>query len=333
MVGRRRALQFLQLFLLLQPSALCLQLSSAAAAASAAADAAAPAFCPATPAAAKPPAQRLDLKSFKLQYPETCAGEDRHPSPCELVLAANRSFVDRTFYDLGGLMHFCVPANATPIVWPDGSPRSELRQDLHGLCPTHGACPQSDWRLSGPGRHNMVASLKVVRMNLVVPGGKGNDATGSGTGKDASVVIGQIHGDSSPTQHGKNSSEWEMILKLQFYQNAQTVCAHVKTAVDPRTGKADEIAAGPCANIKLGAMFGYNITMHKKRLTVIVTDHSSGKITVTADKYDYSFLAEEFLDGTGFYFKAGAYCGEDKHRLPSEGCEVAFASVNTTHTR
>ena len=323
-------LQQLLLLLRLLLSPPCLPIGRAAAAAATAA----PAFCPPAPAAATPPAQRLDLASFKLQYPETCAGKD-HPSPCEVELAANRSFVDRTFYDLAGLMHFCVPANATPIVWPDGSPRSELRQDLHGPCPTHGTCPQSDWRLSGSGRHNMVAALKVARMNLVVPsGGKGSfDATGGGESKDATVVIGQIHGDSSPTQHGKNSSEWEMILKLQFSQKAQTVCAHVKTAVDPQTGKADEIAAGPCAKIALGAMFGYNITMHEKRLTVLVTDHTSGAITTVADKYDYSFLTEEFLEETGFYFKAGAYCGEDKRRLPSEGCEVAFASVNTTHTR
>ena len=32
-----------------------------------------------------------------------------------------------------------------------------------------------------------------------------------------------------------------------------------------------------------------------------------------------------------FYFKAGAYCGDEARDLPSNGCEVHLLSINTTH--
>jgi hypothetical protein len=106
---------------------------------------------------------------------------------------------------------FCVPADGRPIVYPDGSPRSELRQ----LQP-------ADWALGGDsqsrkgergGVHRLSASLRVTRLS-----------------GDATVVIGQIHGDtgSSTPGVGKAYSEWEMLLKLQF-EHTGSVCAHVKT--------------------------------------------------------------------------------------------------------
>eukprot|EP00316_Scyphosphaera_apsteinii_P021495 CAMPEP_0119307172 /NCGR_PEP_ID=MMETSP1333-20130426/7738_1 /TAXON_ID=418940 /ORGANISM="Scyphosphaera apsteinii, Strain RCC1455" /LENGTH=164 /DNA_ID=CAMNT_0007310651 /DNA_START=463 /DNA_END=957 /DNA_ORIENTATION=- len=142
---------------------------------------------------------------------------------------------------------------------------------------------------------------------------------------DKSVVLGQIHGDSLPSGGVHSLSEWEMVLKLQF--SSAGVCAHVKTPVPIR-----EIIAGPCAPIHIGELFEYQVTMNEtKQLTVLVVHSGSGVSYKVADSYDYSFYSADFLQETRFYFKAGAYCGDDVLRLPSEGCSVELQRINTTH--
>lgn len=75
----------------------------------------------------------------------------------------------------------------------------------------------------------------------------------------------------------------------------------------------------------------YHVTMDEgSKLTVVVSDER-GASTVVADHYDYAFLPAEFRAGSSFYFKAGAYCGDDASRLPHYGCEVQFESVSTAH--
>ena len=182
------------------------------------------------------------------------------------------------------------------------------------MCPTHGACSH-DWRLAG--RHVLNATVKAVRFKI---------------GKGSTAVIGQIHGDSSSVEHGLNSSEWEMILKLEYSPDDGTVCAHVKTAVQAKTGRAGEIAAGPCARVEIGLPFKYSIRLSGTKLTVDVTTlGSGGKTTAVATDYDYGFLTPAFLGATTFYFKVGAYCGDDKQRLPTEGCETAFKDISFLH--
>lgn len=242
------------------------------------------------------PSSRFDLSHWKLQLPTPSPdGSGKVEEIPPATLAAGFSKPPYFYLNPDGAMVFACPVNG--VRTPDASyPRTELREMID---PNN---YKVNWSVAGT--HVLTATCQVDQ----VPG----------RGK---VIVGQIHGIE---ENGLNANP---LVKLQFEEKDGTCRLRVlvkETAHGPRDNSYD----GP-EGLKLNEPFRYEIKAVDGVLTVKIND-------VLATNEQGAPINDHFVERDPgwakkcFYFKAGAYCQDNKGDA-SQGAKVLFFKLTCQH--